>query len=81
MNSLSVRVASASKTFFDGEARSVSSISSIGPFDILVDHENFISLIRDKVTIFDQGGKRYEIEIEKGILEVSENKVRVFTGI
>lgn len=79
--SLSVSVASSSKKYFEGKARSVSSVNSVGPFDVLPKHENFISLINKKVTIFDQSGKKLEFPIENGLLEVADDVVRVFVGI
>ena len=78
---LNVSIASSSKKYYEGIARSVSSKNSVGPFDILPRHENFISLVKEKITIFDLAGKKYEFPIENGLLEVSEDSVRVFVGI
>ena len=78
---LEVTVASSAKKFYEGKARSVSSKNSVGPFDILPQHENFISLVKEKITIFDLQGKKYEFKIDNGLLEVSEDIVRVFVGI
>lgn len=78
---LEVLVASSNKKYFNGKARSVSSVNTVGPFDVLPRHENFVSLVKDKVTIYDSSGKKLEYPIEHGLLEVSENKVRVFVGI
>ncbi|HSX19047.1 MAG TPA: hypothetical protein VLE91_02845, partial [Candidatus Saccharimonadales bacterium] len=78
---LDVSVASSAKVFYQGSARSVSSKNSVGPFDILPRHENFISLVKEKITIFDLAGKKFEFPIENGLLEVSEDIVRVFVGV
>lgn len=78
---LAVTVASSEKTFYEGRARSISSVNSVGPFDILPQHENFVSLISKKVTIFDAAGKKYEYAILHGLLEVSGDIVRVFIGV
>ncbi len=78
---LNVIVMSASKTYFLGKAKSVSSKNKVGPFDVLPMHENFISMLYDKVIIVKSTGEREEIDCEHGILEVSENRVRVFLGI
>jgi len=76
-----VNVASSAKVFYEGKARSVSSKNTVGPFDILPKHENFISLVREKITIFDLAGKKFEFPIDNGLLEVSEDKVRIFVGV
>ena len=78
---LFVSVESSVKKYYNAEAVSVSSFNSVGPFDILPQHENFISLIREKVSIFDTSGKKWEFPIKNGLLEVSEDKVRIFIGI
>lgn len=78
---LTVSVASSSKKFYEGEAKSVSSNNTVGPFDILPRHENFISLIRDRLSIVDTSGKKFQLKITSGLLEVSGNQVRIFLGI
>lgn len=80
-NELSVKVISSNKTFYDGRAAAVSGINKVGPFDVLPQHENFICLLKDKVVIHGLDGKKLEIPCENGLLEVSENLVRVFLGI
>ena len=78
---LAVKVVSSSKTFFDGKALAVSSVNKVGPFDILPMHENFITLLKKKVTVHKLDGQELEIPCENGLLEVSENRVQVFLGI
>jgi len=78
---LQVQVITSSKLVYDGPAFAVSSINKIGPFDILPEHENFITLLKDKVTIHGLDGKDTEIPCQNGLLEVSEDVVRVFLGI
>lgn len=69
------------KILFQGEAQSVSSINGKGPFDILGQHENFISLIKDTLVIFAKDGKRQQFPIDTGILKVYNNQVNIFIGI
>lgn len=63
---------------FRGWAKSVSSTNSEGSFDVLPLHENFVTTIKNKVTIVDLEGKNFELNLEKGLLEASENVVKVF---
>ena len=78
---LNVIVASSKQNFYEGEAKSVSSVNSVGPFDILPRHENFISLIFKKISIVDSSSQKHELVIDKGLLEVSQDRVRIFVGV
>jgi len=66
---------------FDGEAEAVSSQNKVGKFDILPEHANFITLIFEKLTIHTPDKKNTVYQFEKGVLEVSEDKVNVFLGL
>lgn len=63
---------------FSGKVRSLSSANSEGNFDILPLHENFISIVNGPVVIVDENGKRQEVSVEKALVEVSSNIVKVF---
>ena len=66
---------------FQGAAAAVSSENKIGKFDILPEHTNFISLIFNKLTIHLLDEKKIDYAFNRGVLEVSENLVKVFLGI
>lgn len=78
---LQVQVITSNKPLYDGPAFAVSSVNSVGPFDILPQHENFITLLKKNVIIRGLNGEQTEIPCQNGLLEVSENHVRVFVGI
>ncbi len=69
------------KVVFEGQAEAVSSINEKGPFDVLLEHENFICTVQEKVIIHLKGGEKKEFEIPKGILKTEENRVNIFLGI
>jgi F0F1-type ATP synthase epsilon subunit len=81
LKELSIKVLSSTKKLFDGRANAISSFNKVGPFDVLPMHENFISLIKDKVVILKSDGQKQEIPFERGLMEVSDNAVNVFVGI
>ena len=66
---------------FLGKATAVSSENKVGKFDILPEHTNFITLIFNKLTIHTLDKKKLEYKFSRGVLEVSENQVRIFLGI
>ena len=73
---------SSSQVGFRGEAVAVSSENKMGEFDILSEHTNFITLIFNKLTIHTIDKKKeIEYTFKRGVLEVSENLVKVFLGI
>jgi hypothetical protein len=50
-NLLKVKILSPTQTIYDGEAVSVSSVNSMGKFDILPYHANFITLVQKNPVI------------------------------
>ena len=66
---------------FEGELKSITSFNKLGRFDILAQHANFITLIKDRVILGKKDGKSMEIPFQTGVLEVEENKVEVFLGV
>jgi F0F1-type ATP synthase epsilon subunit len=67
--------------FFEGKAKSVSSKNKLGKFDVLPSHTNFITLISKNLTIITDKNKKIAYQFERGVLEVSTNKVNIFLGL
>lgn len=81
---LNVRVfwnPAAKKKNFEGEAEAVSSQNQLGKFDILPSHTNFITFIFKDLTIHLTNKEKISFQFERGVLEVSENKVNIFLGL
>jgi F0F1-type ATP synthase epsilon subunit len=66
---------------FSGLVRSVSSKNKLGNFDILSKHINFITLIFEELIIETLEKKKIVYKFERGVLKVSENKVKIFLGL
>jgi len=80
-SNLNVLVKSRKKTYFKGDALSVTCLNDKGEFDILPEHANFISLIRNYI-IIDKGLKsEQKFVISNGILRIKENKAEVFLEV
>lgn len=69
------------KVGYRGAAAAITSDNKIGKFDILPEHTNFITLIFDKLVIHTLEKKKIEYEFKRGVLEVSDNLVKIFLGI
>lgn len=66
---------------FNGKAEAVSSKNDKGIFDILPQHENFISIIKENIVIHKKINENQEMKIENGILRAYKNKVNIYIGI
>ncbi|HET9721725.1 MAG TPA: hypothetical protein VFP32_01710 [Candidatus Saccharimonadales bacterium] len=77
-----VKVYAPFKVYFDGEASSVSAINRVGPFDVLPRHHNFITLLqRGKVTVRLAGKNDFVMAIDKGVMHVKADEVKVFLDV
>ena len=74
---LAVIVRSKTKLLFDGKAKSVSLKNSLGPFDILPKHENYISSTFGEITIYNSKGEKWQVNHQTGIVKVTTDKVEV----
>lgn len=79
-SNLTVVIRNKDKVLFNGQAFAVSSVNDRGVFDILAQHENFISLIKDKVVIHPTLKENKEIQIENGILRAYKDRVYVYVN-
>ncbi|MBI2621940.1 MAG: hypothetical protein HYW63_04855 [Candidatus Levybacteria bacterium] len=75
-----VTVKNRENVFFDGDVSAVTSFNDVGIFDILPRHENFISLIKDKI-ILHKGEAQREIKINQGVLKAINNKVSIYLDL
>ena len=66
---------------FQGQVEAVSSFNDKGPFDVLSQHENFISLIKKFIIIHLPGKQEKRIDLTSGVLKVKDNSVEVYVGI
>ena len=79
---LHVRIISPQQLILETEALSVSSKNLQGPFDILPQHANFISLIEDSpITVRIPNQKKATFRFPLAIMLVTENKVNIYTYI
>lgn len=66
---------------FEGELTAVSSVNRMGPFDVLPEHANFVSMILQHVILHKPDGQIEEYTMDNGVLLVEKNEVRVFLGV
>ncbi len=80
--SMKVKVHSPARVYYDGPAFSISAENATGPFDILPQHHNFISLLSPcdlVIRTVDRGAQK--IHISGGIMHIKADAVIVFLDI
>ncbi len=80
-NLINIKVRDAQKIIFTGEVDRISSYNEVGPFDIYPMHANFISIIRKGITLYKNNEIIKNIELEKAVMKVKKDIVKVFLGI
>lgn len=77
---LNISIRDRSQVVFKGMASSLTSYNEIGEFDVLPQHANFITLIKDSIILNKEKENKKEIKIKSGIMNVAQDKVDVYLG-
>lgn len=76
-----VKVYASFEVFFDGEAHSISAENSVGPFDILPSHHNFLCmLVPCDIKIATTTGQKI-VKISRALMHVRSDSVTVFVNV
>ena len=78
---LQVRINSPEALLWQGEAVSVSSKNSQGPFDVLPFHTNFVSVIENEPIKINTGHEIKEYKFTFSVMYVHANAVFIYTNI
>jgi F0F1-type ATP synthase epsilon subunit len=80
-NIIKLKVRDAENIVFEGEVDRISSFNEVGRFDVYPMHANFISIIRQELTLYNKHQKLKEIKIEQAILKIKQDVAHIFLGI
>lgn len=78
---LQVKIQNREGEQFAGPAKAVTCVNDKGRFDILSQHANFISTIKDKAIIHLPEGGVKEFNFENGVIQVSSDTVIIYLGV
>ncbi|MDB5238001.1 MAG: atpC [Candidatus Kaiserbacteria bacterium] len=79
---LHVQVLSPKGIVWEGEAQSVSSVNSQGPFDLLPQHAHFISLVEKKpIVVVDVSGKESTLSYDTAVVRLFDDVVTIYADI
>lgn len=76
-----VKVYSPFKVYFDGDAFSISAVNQTGPFDILPQHHNFMTLLTTGDVVVRTDSAEQHVQISRGIMHVKADRVIVFLDV
>ncbi|OGD73616.1 hypothetical protein A3K29_05865 [Candidatus Collierbacteria bacterium RIFOXYB2_FULL_46_14] len=77
MEKLKVTVRNKTDVLLETECFSVSMANEIGPFDILAEHANFVSIFSGEIVVGRVSGQKWKTKCERGIVRVVGNVVDV----
>ena len=69
------------KVYYDGTAQSISAANDTGPFDILPQHHNFMTLLSPCDIVVRHGEEQEKITIQRGVMHVKADEVIVFLDV
>lgn len=79
---LRIKIHSPFRTYFDGNAVSVSATNDTGPFDVLPQHHRFMTILNTgEVIVRSENGKQQRYKIDRGIMHVRDDQVTVFLDV
>lgn len=76
-----IKVYAPFKSYFNGIADNMSAENATGPFDILGQHKNFMTLLTPCDIIVRNDGKEEKISITRGIMHVKKDDIIVFLDV
>lgn len=78
---IKLTVRDAENIIFEGEVDRISSFNEVGRFDIYPKHANFISIIRQQLTLYKNHQLLKDLKIEQAVLKIKNNIATIFLGI
>ena len=77
-----VKIYAPFKTYFEGDADSLSAANKTGAFDVLPQHKNFMTLLVPcTITVRTPGGQNYSLNVSRGVMHVKANQATIFLDI
>lgn len=80
-HTFNVKISDTENVLFEGDVERISSFNEVGPFDIYPMHANFISILRQELTLYKDNQAIKELKFEQAVLKVKQDVVHIFLGI
>lgn len=79
--SMQVKVYSPFRIYYDKQAQSISATNATGPFDVLPQHHNFLTLLTAGEIVIRTKDLEHKIRISRGVMHVKSDQVIVFLDV
>ncbi len=66
---------------YDGDVVAISGKNNHGPFDVLPQHANFISIVEGTIVLHEKSGATKEFPVTHGVVRVESNNVQILIGL
>lgn len=78
---IKLKIRNREKLVLEEEVKAITSLNDTGIFDVLPEHANFISIIKEYLIIHKTNGSKEEVKLEKGVMRVLNNEIQIFIGL
>ncbi|MFP4539355.1 MAG: F0F1 ATP synthase subunit epsilon [Candidatus Paceibacterota bacterium] len=78
---LNVRIISLGEVLWEGSAKAISAENTTGFFDILPQHANFITILKDSPITVHTDNKKEEFSFPRSVLYAENNQVKIYAGV
>jgi F0F1-type ATP synthase epsilon subunit len=79
---MNVKIYAPFKVYYDGPAASVTAVNGVGPFDVLPNHHNFISLLQpSNIVVRTPGKPDFTMKVSRGVMHVKADEIKVFLDV
>lgn len=81
LDHIHVMVRNRKQLLFEGDVKAVTSKNDTGVFDILPEHSNFISVLKESITLHKMDGTEQKIALNNGVIKVKDSGVRIYIDL
>jgi F0F1-type ATP synthase epsilon subunit len=78
---IKVKISTPTDVLWEGEAESVSSINSQGPFDILPKHANFVTLVQGEPISVRSDQRERQYSFKNAVIHTDKDSVRIYGDV
>jgi F0F1-type ATP synthase epsilon subunit len=81
LDRIHVMVRNRRQVLFDDDVKALTSKNDTGVFDILPEHSNFISVMKEAITLHKLDGTEQVITLKNGLIKVKNSSVRCYIDL
>jgi hypothetical protein len=81
LDKIHVMIRNRRQVIFNDDIKALTSKNDTGVFDILPEHSNFISVLKDEITLHKLDGTKQIIPLKNGIIKVKDTGVKCYIDL